>query len=81
MADGVHHTAFILSLAQHRVNGLAHIGQRDIFNQFNFAGVAIDLNFRSTPRDLPKSRGRALGRLFTFDVLVGPASNDFTALR
>ena len=55
MADGVHHTAFILSLAQHRMDRLAHIGQRDIFNQFNFAGVAIDLNFRSTPEISKKS--------------------------
>src|SRR5262245_31425240 len=60
---------------------LAHIGQRDVSNQFNFAGVTIDLDFCSTPGDLPKSSGRAQGSLFTLDILVSPASNDFTGLR
>ena len=49
MADGVHHAAFVLSFAQHRMDRLADIGQRDIFNQFDFAGVAIDFDFRSAP--------------------------------
>ncbi len=80
MAYGVHDTAFVLALAEDRMDGLADVRQRHISNELNFAGVAINLNFRSAPRDLPKGRRRTQGGPFTLDVLVDATTDDFTGL-
>ena len=40
VADGVHDAALVLPFAEHRVNRLADVGEGNIFEQFDFAGVA-----------------------------------------
>ena len=67
MADGVHDPAFVLAFAQNRMNRLANVGQRNILEELNLAGVAIDFDLGGAPSDFPKIRRRTERRFWTLD--------------
>src|SRR3990172_12448199 len=80
MADGVHHGTFVLSLAENRMDRLAHIRQRHVVNQLDLAALSIDFHFGAAPTDLPKRRRRTEGGLLGLYVLIHAAPDQLAAL-
>src|SRR6266446_8784559 len=56
-ADALHGGALVLGRALARIDGLAHVGGRDVFQQLDRAGLAVDLDLGSAHAALPEHRG------------------------
>src|SRR5438034_8602518 len=56
-ADALHRGALVLGRALARIDGLAHVGGRDVFQKLDRARLAIDLDLGSAHAALPEHRG------------------------